>query len=310
MTKRNEFARKIKEKMQQVLSVNQDHFPISVQRESTKALSDLSSLLDQYQHDVEMNKESLEPLMNFLRDRYERIHGTEGFYQLNKNGAPDTRANSVCVYMAQVLSQIDNSLQWPGRKPMEILMPAQTQNKSTIERNETLRRYIFSECNNLDEILTELVKFPLMEWKACLGDINEDKLKNAFFSKDMPKYSSEMAEISKLFSGDVIRNKAILCCLFQIYINDREAKPERLSFFGRFNKAQKIAAAKSVQDYILNAGDISEFHDRLNVKPGLKEHAGALEDGTLKLFKDEMLACALLELKTSNSVVPRAAACS
>jgi hypothetical protein len=308
MTKRNEFARKIKDKIQQVLSVNQDHFPISVQRESTKTLADLSTLLlDQYNDDTEIDKASLEPMLAFLRERYERIHGSEGFYQLSKNAALETRANSVCVYMAQELSRIDSSLQWPGRKPNEILMPSQKQDKTAIERNESLRRYIFSECKNRDEILSELVTFQLAEWTACLADINAGVLKKAFFSDDMPKHSSEMAEISKLFSENSQRNNALLCCLFQIYINDRAGKPEKLSFFGFYNKGQKIAAAKSAQDYIIQGKNVADFHDALRALPGLKEHASALDDGTLKLFKDEMLACALRQLTTSNTAALRVA---
>lgn len=302
--KKREFAEKV---MQMISKIDDDdgaRLDRTVFLESQKSLAELRVLLDRWKNNEEILNATtdIDPFVEYLKTRYQRLIGSSGFYQLrikNDKDRPDTRANKVCISLAQLLSTVDSSIKWPGRQPMAFLMPAAQDGLTEAERNKSLRKFIFSECMTASELLDELVKFNKKEWLDCLSDINSEKLRAAFFGEKMPVTQDEMTCINKHFSDNSIKNIAVLCCLFQIYHDERRLKTDKISIFGWYNKSQKLAAAKAAQQYLLECDNLASYQDALS--GGLKMHSGALMNGSLSLYHNEVLNFVLKQTGLSEA---------
>lgn len=225
--------------------------------ETELTLLEIQALMNQFRASTESaNSETLKPFIRFLADRWSRVNGTVASYQ----ETPTSQANVCCQKLAAGIAKtILHRKGISEDERLEYLCPTAVRQQVESD-NQALKTATLSNVASLFENGEKLVEFLVRglepeKWGDFLQYCPKSALIKLFFEGDIDKNFERIISSDLLFTGDLLRDKAMLYCLTECYIKERESQKSYLGLFQGitgFRRESKLREARTLQNFLMD----------------------------------------------------------
>lgn len=192
---------------------------LDVYRESKYTVTDLKKLLMHFcDENIYANKslsgEILSPLINFLKNRWDDINGSEAADEKNAN----SEANQICKYLVDYISLAGYKIVYLNRDREKLLRPPHYEKNNSGDLRLKLR--IVRGYANDEEMLVEMSQLDKSKWLDFVTNIPLDNFIK-LMSNNKATRKEDLLQVASRYNDNENRSKAILFCLHEIYKIDR-----------------------------------------------------------------------------------------